>query len=369
MKIGIDCRLWDESGIGRYIQNLITTLNFLDTKNEYVLFLLPKDINNKKISSRFKKVSADVRWHTLKEQFVMPKVFLRENLDILHIPYINMPLFYPKKFVATIHDLTPIKYPTSSASKRSFPIYHLKLCFYYLTLFFGVRKAFKVIAVSESAKSDMVKFLKISPKKVKVVYNFNVEFDGTRLPKKNRENYLLYVGNAYPHKNLPRLIKAFEIFVSKFSGENISPPNLLLVGKEDYFYKKLKDIVPLGIKDKVVFVGFSDVEKLERLYISAKFVVNPSLYEGFGFPLIEAFSLGTLVVCSTIPVFKEIAKSAVLYFNPLDVEDMAEKMFTAFTMSKNDYHQYVEKGYKNLSYFNPEKEVKKVLEIYKEDRL
>ncbi|MBU1017256.1 glycosyltransferase family 4 protein [Patescibacteria group bacterium] len=363
MKIGIDCRLWNESGVGRYIRNLVITLGALDTKNEYALFLLSKDINDKRIPARFKKVPADIHWHTLKEQFVMPKVFLKENLDILHIPYINIPLFYPKKLVVTIHDLTPIKYPTPKASKLPFLIYGLKLLFYYLILFFGVRKAVKVVAVSETTKKDIIKTFKIKSQKVVVSYNFNLDFKFLP-PAKHRENYILYVGNAFPHKNLPFLIKAYETFVSNCSQRGILAPDLILVGKEDFFYKRLKDSVSEKLKQKIIFAGFSKGYELEKLYRKAVFVVQPSLYEGFGFQLVEASFAGTLVLCSDIPIFRELAKDSVVYFNPRDIVDLAEKLFLAVTMFDEDKGKYIEKSQERFSGLNAKDEVKKVLEIY-----
>jgi len=364
MKIGIDCRLWNESGVGRYIRNLVIALGSLDRRNEYVLFLLPGDIKDERIPARFKKVSADVPWHTLREQVAMPKIFLRETLDVLHIPYVNAPLFYPKRFVITVHDLTPIKYPTPKASKLPAFSYALKLLFYYLVLFFGVRKSSKVIAVSEATRRDVMGIFRLKSDKIEVCYNFNLNFKCSK-PAEHRENYILYVGNAYPHKNLQRLVKAYEIFMGLCKEKAAILPDLVLVGREDYFYDKLKRELPVAVKPRIIFEGFVEDARLEELYSKALFVIQPSLYEGFGFQLLEAFSAGNLVLCSDIPVFRELAGDAVVYFDPRSSEDMAQKLFLGMSMPDSERLEYIIKGQKTLFHFSPDREVKKVLEIYK----
>ena len=363
MRIGIDCRLWNESGVGRYIRNLVHTLDLLDKKNEYVLFFLSKDLENAKVPVRFKKVSVDVPWHTLREQIVMPGIFMKENLDVLHVPYINVPLFYPRKLVITIHDLIPLKFPNPKASKLPLPLYLIKLFFYYIILFIGIRKSFKILTVSKTAKEDILKTFKIRSNKVAVTYNFNLNLKIHSISK-DKENYLLYVGNAFPHKNLHRLIRAYEIFVSRLAGRGAKTPKLILVGKMDYFYEKLRDIIPLEMKAKIVFMGFCEEEKLEKLYRNSLAVIQPSLYEGFGYQLLEASFLGTMVVCSNIPVFKELASDTVLYFDPKDEEDMASKLILVSTMSLEDRLDYIERSRVALSRFDPKQEIEKVLEVY-----
>ncbi|MFH1565947.1 MAG: glycosyltransferase family 1 protein [bacterium] len=363
MKIGIDCRLWKETGVGRHIRNLVKGLDSLDSKNEYVLFLLPKDMENTQIPARFKKVSVDVRWHTLKEQFVMPRIFLKEKLDVLHVPYFNIPLFYPKKLIITIHDLTPIKYPTPKASKLPLPLYGLKLLFYYLVLFFGTRKAKKILTVSESSKKDIAKTFKINPGKIIVAYNFNPIFK-EKWPEKQRENYILYVGSAYPHKNLSRLVKAYELFSERYTLDSIKLPVLILVGKKDSFYQKLEKEVSEKIVSQIIFADFVTDKKLEEFYRKALFVIQPSLYEGFGFSLIESFIAGTIVICSDIPVFREIAKDSVLYFNPYDVKDIADKIFVGTTLSESKRKDFIIKNQKVLLEFNAKKEIGKTVEAY-----
>src|SRR5947209_4569205 len=129
MRIGIDARLWNQTGVGRYIRNLVLNLGKIDKKNEYVLFTLAK--NNVRVnSSNFKIVETDIPWHSLREQFEFTSLLKREDLDLVHFPYISAPLFYNKPFVLTIHDLIIHHYPTGRASTLPFPFYGIKLLAY-----------------------------------------------------------------------------------------------------------------------------------------------------------------------------------------------------------------------------------------------
>jgi len=364
MKIGIDCRLWNESGVGRYVRNLVSALDAFDKSNEYVLFVLQKDIDDVRIPKKFKKVATNVPWHSLREQLIMPRIFLKEDLDLLHVPYINAPLLYPKKLVLTAHDVTPLKYPTIKASNLPKVIYYLKLFFYFLILFIGVRKAVKVISVSNSTKNDLVRIFKVNPEKISVIYNFldpNFKISSKR---KREENYILYVGNAYPHKNLTRLIGSYQMLFDKYKSLGKEAPELILVGKDDFFYRNLKLKVLGEIKSKVKFFGFVSESELLKLYSNAALLVLPSLYEGFGYQILEAFTLGTVVVCSDILVYREIAEDAAIYFNPCDPSDMADKIYKALNMSKVEKSKFIKSSKDRGDNFSWQTSTKSLLSLY-----
>lgn len=136
------------------------------------------------------------------------------------------------------------------------------------------------------------------------------------------EKYMLYVGNAYPHKNLERLLEAFSHAPSP-----MSHIKLVLVGSEDYFYKKLKvKVREMGLEEAVIFYGPATREELKNLYKNAIALVFPSLMEGFGLPAVEAMANGCLVLCSNIPVFHEVLGNCAVYFNQFETKDMADKI-------------------------------------------
>src|SRR3989338_10313492 len=162
MKIGIDCRLWNETGVGRYTRNLVKEIQILDKENEYVLFVLSKDkqqILKQVQNDNFKAVIADIRWHTLWEQLKFPIILNKENLDLMHFPYFSVPIFYNKSYVVTIHDLILHHFPTGQASTLSLPLYNLKLLGYRFVIKTAAKNARKIITVSNATKKEIVSYL------------------------------------------------------------------------------------------------------------------------------------------------------------------------------------------------------------------
>lgn len=319
MKIGIDARLINETGIGRYIQNLISELGKTDKDNSYVVFLKREAFDSLATpNSRWQKRLADIPWHSFAEQIVMPWLLVKEHLDLVHIPYFNVPIFYPGKFVITIHDLTIVHFDTGKASTLPLPFYKLRRLGYYLALAVGLARASKIIAVSKTTKQEIIDHFQIDPGKIAVTYE-GIDLITGNNKKIVEEPYFLYVGNAYPHKNLEMLIRAFRRL---YQGDPLLSKNLklVLVGKDDYFYRKLSR------EDHAVFFGQANEAQLQNLYENAVALVFPSLMEGFGLPGLEAMAAGTPVVCSDIPVFHEVYKDAALYFEPKSEKDIVLKL-------------------------------------------
>ena len=297
MKIGIDARLINETGVGRYIRNLIGELAEIDRENNYVVFLR-RDNSWKSPNSRWEKRLADIPWHSIAEQIELPKLFGREHLDLLHVPYFTVPIFYAGKFVVTIHDLTILHFSTGKATTLPLPFYWAKLFGYRAILEIGLHRASGVIAVSGATKEELMDHFALDERKISVIH------EGVREGKSNKRlikrSYFLYVGNAYPHKNLEMLLRA------------IGEKTLVLVGKEDLFYKRLPR------PSNVIFFGQANDEQLASLYTYATALVFPSLMEGFGLPALEAAACGTPVICSDIPAFREILGPLGNYFMPKD---------------------------------------------------
>jgi len=173
------------------------------------------------------------------------------------------------------------------------------------------------------------------------------------------EKYFLYVGNAYPHKNLERLLEAFSILNSQFS-----ILNLVLVGAEDYFYKRLKEKVKdISLENNVIFYGPADRKELSNLYKNAIALVFPSLMEGFGLPAVEAMAQGCLVLVSDIPVFHEVLGEAAIYFNPYDPVDMAEKMSDVLN-NPQKYAKFKTLGPELVEGYSWQKMARQTLRVY-----
>ncbi|MBI2028488.1 MAG: glycosyltransferase family 4 protein [Candidatus Levybacteria bacterium] len=375
MKIGIDARLWNEGGVGRYIRNLIKQIQPLDKSNLYTLFVLSKDYESIKyeVSSikeeNWELIKTNIRWHSIEEQLKFANILNKEELDLVHFPYISVPLNYQKPFIITIHDLIPYHYPSSNASALPFPIYFLKLLAYKFVVRAAARKAQKIIAPSNFTKKEIVEHLKIDPRKVIVTYegvNSKITNSKSQIPKKSQNTkykilntkYFLYVGNAFPHKNLEVLIEAFNLFRQEHPGIF-----LVFVGKEDFFYSRLKNEVYKRKISDVVFLHNIIDGQLVSLYRSAIAFVSPSLMEGFGLPVLEAMVNRCLVLASDIPTHREICGKVALYFDPNNVGDLTQKLES---IHSNDMYYYSEKkrGFDRAKVFSWEKMARETLKIY-----
>lgn len=364
MRIGIDGRLWNETGVGRYIRNLVKEVAELDRENTYALFV-PSNVNKSELPSgdNWKVIRSDIRWHTLEEQRKLPGILKKENLDLVHFPYFSVPVFYNLPFIITIHDLIINHYPTGKASTLPSPIYFSKLLGYKYVIKQAAEKAKKILTVSEATKTEIVKHLSISQGKIAVTYegigeNLPVNHKNVPLPVSVKK-YFLYVGNAYPHKNLERLIEAFKLVLS--DDQDIS---LVLVGKEDYFYRNLrKKVKVLSMEKQVVFTGFISEETLISYYNNAIATIVPSLMEGFGLPGLEAMRAGCLVLASDIPSLKEIYAGGAVYFDPLAVDSMHATIREVLKDSKK-FQPYIIKGRERVKFFSWRKMAEQTLKIY-----
>lgn len=334
MRIGIDARLINETGVGRYIRNLIDELSQRDSPYTFVVFLPKESYGAFRLpNAQWEKQCADVHWHTLKEQFVMPILWKKARLDLIHIPYFNVPIFSPVPTVVTIHDLTVLHFPTGKATTLPYLLYSLKRIGYQLVLRTGLWKAKQIIAVSKTVKEDIVKSCGIAREKITVTYegvdnNIQCKMLNDKCQIKNKlkitQPYFLYVGNAYPHKNLDLLVYAFDKFKKSSKGKDF---NLVFVGSDTLFYKRLHKLVgTLPCKDAIQFAGAITDENLVHAYTYAHALAFPSLSEGFGLPALEAIRFGCPVVCSDIPVFHEILQDYVCYFDPKSVDSLVSAL-------------------------------------------
>jgi len=368
MKIGIDARLWHETGVGRYIRNLVYNLSEIDQVNNYVLFLPSADVKKIKApsnpagrqSSKFKVVPVDIRWHTLEEQIKFPQILNQENLDLMHFPYFSVPIGYKKPFVITIHDLILNHFSTGKASTLPLPFYQLKRFGYKYVLSQAVKNSKKIIVPLNAVRDDLTKTLNVKEEKVVVTHEgFDEKIISKDKSLVDSATYFLYVGNAYPHKNLERLIEAFTELRKK--EKNIE---LLLVGKDDYFYKKLREKVKKENLSGITFQQNVSDAQLGNLYKNALAVVLPSLMEGFGLPALEAMASSCLVVASDIPSFKEVCQEAAVYFDPYSISNIKEKISFAYNLDKKVKEDYIKKGLERVKQFSWKKMARQTLKVY-----
>lgn len=356
MNIAIDARLWFESGVGRYIRNLVRGI---DQKNHrqhnFSIFLNPKAFKTVNFESQnFKKIESDVTWHSLSEQFKFKKQLDSFNFDLVHFPYFSFPVFYKRRFVITIHDLIIDHYPTGVSSSLPLPIYKIKHLAYKKIIKSAVANSRQIIVPSYATKDELVSHYKAKTSKISVIYEgFDQMISENAVREKLvSQNYILYVGNAYPHKNLENLLAAYEQIRMQ---SNI---DLICIGRDDFFYKRIEK----GQKG-VHFLHGVDDSTLFAYYRNAQVLVVPSLMEGFGLPLLEAMSLSCPVVCSDTPALKEIGGDAVIFFNPKDPKDIV-RAIERVLKNQTIREDLIKKGRVRSKQFTWEECVDKTLEVY-----
>ena len=363
IKIGIDARFYGpkQKGLGRYVQKLVENLEGVDGNDRYqfVIFLRKENWTEyQPTNPNFKKVLADYSWYGFKEQILMPFKIWQEKVDLMHFPHFNVPVFYFRPFIITIHDLILKKFPTRRASKLGPVAYWLKNLAYRIVIASAVKRAKKIIAVSNYTKKDILRYFRVEPKKIEVIYegtpekiiNFQLSIFNINKP------YLLYVGNAYPHKNLERLISAFK----KLSQQK-KDLQLVLVGEMDYFYQRLQREFA-NVKN-VIFTDFISDKELVSLYQNASLYVFPSLCEGFGLPALEAMTYCLPVVSSQAACLPEVLGQAAVYFNPEDIEEMVEKIKQVLE-DKELQEKLIQQGKKVIQKYNWSKMAQETLKVY-----
>lgn len=370
-KIGIDARFYGPigKGLGRYTQEIVDNIIKLDRTNEYVVFLRRENFNSfNSDNPKVKKTLADIKWYGWAEQILLPFYIWRERPALMHFPHFNVPIFCPVKFVVTVHDLILIKFPTQRATTLAPLIYQIKNFFYKIVITLAVKRARKVLAVSEYTKKDMVRQFKIKSEKVVVTYegvaDFSLERPGAGnsadiLMKYNiTKPYLLYVGNAYPHKNLESLLR-----VHSAINQQAKNLKLVLVGKDDYFYHRLKQSA-VNQAGAVIFPGYAPDSDLKVLYTEASAYIFPSLYEGFGLPALEAMAFGLPVISSNKTCLPEILGDAAIYFNPENEAEMKEKI-ELVVKDENLRREMITRGLEQVKKYSWSECARKTLEVYK----
>lgn len=330
MNIGIDARLWNETGVGRYIRNLIVHLAAIDTVNTYTVYLLKGSKFPKALPARFSFRSVSSRWHTLAEQIEMAYVCSKDRLDLLHVPYFTVPLLYPGKIVTTVHDLTILRVQTGKASTLPLPLYLLKKAGYRFVLTQGLRKAVHILSVSQTTKQDLLDTFLVDSTHCTVTYEGvdSVFFSNQSGESLYRKPFVLYVGNAYPHKNLRVLLS----IAKQIAAHRVQ---IVCVGPNDYFYSRFQEqIMKEGLSEVFDFPkGVTDTQ-LRMLYSSAHVCISPSYAEGFALPPLEALAADCPLIVSDIPVFRELLPATTEFVDPGNVAAWANTLERAVALPR-----------------------------------
>lgn len=388
IRLAVDARFYGPlgKGLGRYTQEIVDNIIKISQADEsrpfeFIIFLSPENFDEFLSDDPLvKKIKLNFRWYSLAEQILFPWRLAKEKVDLIHFPHFNVPILTPKPFIVTIHDLILTKFPTRRASTLSPLMYFLKNIAYRLVILAAIKRARQIITVSQFTKNDIIDKFKVKASKITVTYegvaNLSHGHDSLFVAKMADQEvlakynisrqFLLYVGNAYPHKNLESLIRVFmELRKDK------PDLRLVLVGKDDYFYRRIKEYASShnlwqanNINSPVIFPGYVPDRQLEIIYQRAAAYVFPSFYEGFGLPPLEAMAKGCPVLSSNQSSLPEVLGEAALYFNPYQEEDFIAK--AKIILDNQGLRQsLIEKGYQQAKLYNWWECARETLDVYK----
>ncbi|MBI2413418.1 MAG: glycosyltransferase family 4 protein [Deltaproteobacteria bacterium] len=329
MRIGINALYLLPGKVGgseTYIRNLVRWLPEAEGRNSYTVFVNNESSGVFKASSRVEVVDCGINAENrpkriLWEQTRLPMEAKRRKLDCLLSAGMTAPFVSTVPSFVVIYDLQHVNQPENFGA--------LYLLFLKSIIYMSAKRSRGVITLSEKSKKDIVSVYGIRAEDVGVTYlacdtdafrkRTKAEIAGVRAKYRLPERFILYSASSLPHKNYQRLLEAFRIVKGKDASIK-----LVLTGARDYGQEAiLGKIESLGLKDDVVFLGWLPFEDMPVIYSAAELYVFPSLHEGFGIPVLEAFASGVPVVCSKIEPVTEVAASAAFYIDPMSAEDIA----------------------------------------------
>jgi len=388
MRIGIDARTilnpkeGEAIGAGHYTYQLLKNILEIDRENEYVIFfdfrVREKDVR------KFTLPNTKIIFYPFSDYYkylpgaynevLTASTLAKEKLDLLHStsPSSRIPTTYKGKTIVTFHNLSIYKIPECYPRAR---FLRNKISYQMM-----VNKADKIIAVSESIKKDLEEIFGAGDKTEVVYGGFDKRFlEDSELGSERvlgklgiEGKYILFLGTLEPSKNITRMLEAFARFKKKIISLNRKENKnykfdyqLLLVGKRGWLAGEYPQIAEdLGIEKEVVFAGYIIGDEILPILKKAEFLLLPSLYEGFGTTVLEAFGAGIPTMISDIPSLREISGEAGYFINPINTEEMSEAILK-FSQDSDLRRELRERGLKRAEDFSWEKTARETLKIYK----
>ncbi len=363
MKIAFDLRRIKNPGIGRYMKCLVEAVVAHAPEHEYLLIMPPngEDLVTAP-TANVEKISPALKYYSVREQIELPRILRRHKVDLLHSPHFLLPLVRPCPAVVTIHDVIYL------ACKQDMLSLAGRLYYRGMTKA-SVRLAERIVTDSEFSKSDIVRYLNADPAKIDVIYpgvdpEFKPVTDTAQLQCVRAKfqidsDYILYAGIYRLRKNHAGLLRAFRHFRA-----NGGRAQLVIAGPMNEGEPELRRLAAeLGIAESVVLTGLVSDSDLAALYSGARVYACPSLYEGFGFTVLEAMACGTPVVSSSATSLSEVAGDAALYSDSRNSEEFARSLHRVFTDAALR-SALVDKGKKNLHRFNWANTALETLAVY-----
>lgn len=382
MRIAIDARRLRDFGIGTYIRNLVTAISNADHESEYLLVSFPEDEHLlRHLPGNFRPIPCSRLDIDRLDHIALPWLLRQLSIDLCHIPLNRVPLFMPKPYVVTVHDMGRLLFDEGSNSMRNLRRFRLRR---------GLLRADRIIAVSSATRRDIHNVVGVPEDEVRVVYNApDPRFfehghladaraagpqararESQRILERYQINYpfLLYAGNIRPQKNIPRMVEAFAVVRNEL--QEIAPQyrdlHLIIIGDTISKYPSVRRaVIQSRVEHCVRFLGFVPFDTLRAFYELATGFLFPSLYEGFGLPPLEAMAAGTPVLVSNVSSLPEVVGDAAIRVNPENVFDIARGI-KELLLNEKLRAELVAKGHKQAASFSWNYAAQEVIKIYRE---
>lgn len=371
MKVAIDIRRVRDFGVGTYTRNLVLTLARLDPETSYTLVGAETDrAELGPLPDNFSLLEFDRRQDRLRSDLTLAWRLRRLQVQLLHTPYLTTPWLIPCRHILTVHD--PVDFLELGGKQPS-----LANTIHFRRTRFCLRRAARILSVSQATRRDLQRLFGLPPEKIVVVYNaLDARLQEPSSPEVVERTlsryslggpYLLYAGNVKPHKNLPRLIEAFALVKHELRAHSrYADLKLIIIGDELSKHPELRrPVVKSRTQNDVRFLGFVEPRELAVFYARAAAFVFPSLYEGFGLPPLEAMALGTPVVTSNLSALPEVLGDAALFVNPENVFEIS-RAIRQVLLDDGLRTRLIERGHQQVQRFSWEDSVRRVLEVYRE---
>jgi len=382
MKIGIDARFYGKAGPGRYTKNIIQHLEKVDSKNEYAIFLSDEGFESyKPQNSNFKKILASYTWYSFEEQTKFLVAVLREKLDLYYVPHFNIPVLYPKKIVTAIPDMTMHTYSTEKGTTLPTWYFRLKKIVYRAVFWWAVFRSYKVIVPSKTVLKEFLEHIKgIRSDKYVLAYE-GVDPDYLIKPENSEQvlkkygvdrDFILSVGSMYEHKNVDGLIDMYKILKKdhEYKGQ------LVLASKRDKFSEGIHQrVIDEGLEKDILVLAFfdptveSDIvvsdQEIIALRMHAQAYVMGAFKEGFSLTALEGMAVGLPAALSDIECHREVYGDSVLFFDPHNPKDIAEKVNSLVTDTRVR-DDYTNKGHQLVKTYDWIKAAEITLQVFNE---
>jgi glycosyltransferase involved in cell wall biosynthesis len=373
VKVAIDIRRINDFGVGTYIRNIVRSLAELGSTDQFYLIGSPARVADFiDLPDNLVQVPLTRTEETPRDWVEFRNVVKRLECDVVHVPHLFWrPVMLPCPYVVTVHDLLTYFYPTTNGSRWRRFIHN------YMTRR-SLTGAARILAVSKFTRNDIVRLFNIAPKKISVVYNaidqrftqgHATDADREMIAERYQVNYpfILYAGNITEHKNVGRIIEAFSALKVDLAKENRFPDlKLIIIGDELSKHPDLRrTVIKSAVQNEVRFLGFVPIDVLRIFYDAAKVFVFPSLYEGFGFPPLEAMAHGTPVVTSNVSSLPEVVGNAAVLVNPENVFEITRAVHRVL-VDPSLRERMKERGYEQVKKFSWTESARCTLEVYRQ---